>query len=334
MRSHDEREGRMTIGLGRRARRRIGLVLVGALAVAALLSTGTALGGGAQSCGTVVLNENSWTGSSSNVYVAKYVLEKRLKCSVKVSTITEGLPSFQAMADGKIDVVLEDWDNTLTPSNQKYLKDGSVRLAGKLGITGVIGWYIPQYLLKQYPQFKTWKGLKGKESVFKSPESGSQGMFLGGDPSYVQKDRALIEELGLNLKHVVAGAEPAQVARWTQLYKQRKPVLFYWYDPQYLNATYKLQRITLPKRFKKCVDDEKQPGNHACEYPSYGLDKLMSKKFATSGSPAVKFIKKFQWTSADQNTVSNFIAGKKMKPDKAAEAWVKKNAKKVNAWLK
>ena len=53
----------------------------------------------------------------------------------------------------------------------------------------MIGWYIPRYLLKQYPQFKTWKGLKGKENVFKSPESGSQGMFLGGDPSYVQKDR-------------------------------------------------------------------------------------------------------------------------------------------------
>ena len=46
----------------------------------------------------------------------------------------------------------------------------------------IINWYIPRYLLKQYPQFATWKGLKGKESVFKSPESGSQGMFLGGDP--------------------------------------------------------------------------------------------------------------------------------------------------------
>ena len=115
---------------------------------------------------------------------------------------------------------------------------------GGNGITGVIGWYIPRYLLKQYPQFATWKGLKGKESVFKSPESGSQGMFLGGDPSYVQKDKALIAGLGLNLKHVVAGAEPAQVARWSQLYKQKKPVLFYWYDPQYLNAQYDLVQVS------------------------------------------------------------------------------------------
>ena len=153
------------------------------------------------------------------------------------TNVTENQPSFQAMADGKIDVVLEDWDNLPRRRNQKYLEErlGRERRPASAS-SALIGWYIPRYLLKQYPQFATWKGLKGKESVFKSPESGSQGMFLGGDPSYVQKDKEIIAGLGLNLKHVVAGAEPAQVARWTSLYKQKKPVLFYWYTPQYLNV--------------------------------------------------------------------------------------------------
>ena len=326
----------MTNRLGGRRVRSMGLALV---AVAALtIFAASALGGGARStaCGNVVLNENAWAGSTSNVYVVKYVLEKNLGCKVKVSNITENQPSFQAMADGKIDVVLEDWDNTLTASNKKYVTSRSVVNVGGNGITGVIGWNIPRYLLEQYPQFKTWAGLKGKESVFKSPESGAQGMFLGGDPSYVQKDKAMIQGLGLNLKHVVAGAEPAQVARWSQLYKQKKPVLFYWYDPQYLNAQYDLVRMQLPARTKTCKDDEKEGGNpklYACAYPSYGLDKLVSGKFAKSGSPALAVIKKFKWTSADQNAVANLIAGKKMKPDKAAEVWVKANQAKVNKWL-
>jgi glycine betaine/proline transport system substrate-binding protein len=162
-------------------------------------------------------------------------------------------------------------------------------------------------------------------------------MFLGGDPSYVQKDRAIIEGLGLDLKHVVAGAEPAQVARWTQLYKQRKPVLFYWYDPQYLNAQYDLVRVKLPPRFKGCQDDEKKGGDpkqYACEYPSYRLDKLVSADFMKSGSPALKVVKKFKWTSKDQNFVANLISGKKMSKDKAAAVWVKANPKTVNAWVK
>src|SRR4029450_10016391 len=121
-----------------------------------------------------------------------------------------------------VDAVLEDWQH-VAQYKQYVTKQKTVVLVGSNGLTGHIGWFIPKYLLKQYPQFKSWRGLKGKETVFKSPESGSQGMFLGGDPSYVQKDRALIKELGLNLKHVVAGAEPAQVARWSQLYKQHQP---------------------------------------------------------------------------------------------------------------
>ena len=100
--------------------------------------------------------------------------------------------------------------------------------------------------MQQHPELKAWTGLKKDATLFKSPESGSQGMFLGGDPSYQQKDQTLIKALGLNLKFVSVGAEPAQVARWESLYKQKKPVLFYWYDPQYLNATYKLTQVKLP----------------------------------------------------------------------------------------
>ena len=302
-------------------------------AVAALAVVGTAGAKRTASCGTVTLNEQAWAGSTANTYVAKNVLES-IGCKVNITQITE-IPVYQAMADGKVDAVLEDWQHT-DQYKQYVTQQKTVVLVGPNGVTGVIGWYIPDYLMKQYPQFKTWKGLKGKETIFKSPESGSQGMFLGGDPSYVQKDKELIQALGLNFKFVSVGAEPAQVARWSQLYKQKKPVIFYWYDPQYLNATYKLDQVQLPKRFPGCKDDEKSGGDpkaYACAYPSYVLEKLFSKKFATSGSPAVAVLKRWKWTNADQNTVAKMIAGDHMNPDKAAQAWIKANKAKVNAWL-
>ena len=105
--------------------------------------------------------------------------------------------------------------------------------------------------MDEHPEFKTWEGLKGKEDLFKTAESGDQGMFLGGDPSYVQKDKELIEALGLNFKHVTAGAEPAQVARWSQLYKQKKPVIFYWYTPQYLNQEYDLAEVQAAAAYRR-----------------------------------------------------------------------------------
>jgi glycine betaine/proline transport system substrate-binding protein len=297
----------------------------------------TAAGGGAQQqkeCGTVTINENAWAGSTANVYIAKYVLEEELGCQVEVTKIAE-IPVFQAMADGKVDAVLEDWQHV-----DQYAtfieKQGTVVDGGPLGVEGHIGWFIPQYLMEENPEFKTWEGLKGKEEIFRTPESGSQGMFLGGDPSYVQKDKELIRALGLNFKHVTAGAEPAQVARWSQLYKQRKPVIFYWYTPQFLNQQYELAEVKLPPRKPGCKDDAKSGGNleqYRCAYDVTIIKKVFSKEFAESGSPAYDVLRKMKLTNEDQEEVAKAIAGDKVDPDEAAKRWVEANQDKVQQWL-
>ena len=118
-------------------------------------------GSGAEDCGKVVLNEQAWAGSTANTYIAKSVLEDELGCQVEVTKIAE-IPVFQAMADGKVDAVLEDWQHT--DEYAKYIdKAGTVVQGGPLGVEGHIGWFIPKYLMDEHPEFKTWEGLKGKE---------------------------------------------------------------------------------------------------------------------------------------------------------------------------
>jgi glycine betaine/proline transport system substrate-binding protein len=316
-----------------RGRMLVGILGVLAAAAAAILVAVPAGAKTKASCGTVTLNEQAWAGSTANTYVAKAVLEK-LGCKVNITQIAE-IPVYQALADGKTDAVLEDWQH-VAQYKQYINKQHTAVMGGPNGVVGHIGWYIPSYLMKQYPQFKTWQGLKGKESIFKSPESGSQGMFLGGDPSYVQKDQQLIQALGLNLKFVSVGAEPAQVARWSQLYKQHKPVLFYWYTPQYLNTEYQLSEVKLPPRFPGCVDNV-TPGtptkDYRCAYDNEVLNKVFSAKFAKSGSPAYPVLKRFKWSNLDQEIVAKWIAGDHMDPDKAGQKWVAQNKAKVNAWL-
>ena len=138
------------------------------------------------------------------------------------------------------------------------------------------------------------------------------------------------------MKFVSVGAEPAQVARWSQLYKQHKAVLFYWYTPQYLNLQYKLSEVKLPKRFKGCQDDAKAGGNVAkykCAYDHIVLNKVFSAKFSKSGSPAFAMLKRFSWSNTDQEQVAKYIAGDHINPDKAAQKWIAANQAKVNKWL-
>ena len=288
----------------------------------------------AKDCGKVVLNEQAWAGSTANTYIAKAVLEDDLGCEVEITKIAE-IPVFQAMADGEVDAVLEDWQHT--DEYKKYIEEaGTVVDGGPLGVEGHIGWFIPKYLMDEHPEFATWEGLKGQEDLFKTAESGDQGMFLGGDPSYVQKDKELIKALDLNLKHVTAGAEPAQVARWTQLYKQEKPVIFYWYTPQFYNQQYDLAEVELPERTPDCKDDAKAGGDveqYKCAYDVTVIEKLFSKKFADSGSPAFDMLKKMELTNDDQEAVAKAIAGDKVDPEQAAKDWIEQNPDKVEAWL-
>jgi len=322
-------------GQATKGRRLLAVAAAGvAIAATAVLVVGTAGASTKAGCGTVTLNEQAWAGSTANTYVAKAALEKYLGCKVKITQIAE-IPVYQALAGGKTDAVLEDWQHV--DQYKQYIdQQHSVVFGGPNGVVGHIGWYIPTYLMKQYPQFKTWKGLKGKESIFKSPESGSQGMFLGGDPSYVQKDQQLIQALGLNFKFVSVGAEPAQVARWSQLYKQHKPVIFYWYTPQFLNTEYQLSEVKLPPRFKGCQDDAKTGGNvkqYKCAYDNTVIEKVFSKKFPGSGNPAYSALKKFKLTNQDQEIVAKWIAGDHMNPDKAGQKWIQQNAAKVKKWF-
>src|SRR3954471_11605187 len=297
-----------------RLRGRRGLLALGALvalvAAAVMVVGGTAGASTKPGCAPGTLNEQARAGSTANTYIAKAALEKYLGCKIKITQIAE-IPVYQALADGKTDAVLEDWQH-VDQYKQYITKQHTVVMGGPNGVVGHIGWYIPTYLMKAHPAFKTWKGLKGQESLFKSPESGSQGMFLGGDPSYVQKDEQLLDALGLDFKFVSVGAEPAQVARWSQLYKQKKPVIFYWYTPQYLNTEYQLSEVRLPARFKGCQDDAKSGGGVAqyrCAYDNTIIEKVFSAKFAKSGSPAYPVLKRWKWTNADQETVAKWIAG-------------------------
>ena len=65
----------------------------------------------------------------------------------------------------------------------------------------------------------------------------------------------------------------------------------------------------------------------------FDLDKIVSTRFAKSGSPAYDLVKNFKWTNADQNTVAKYIAVDKMTPEAAAKKWIEANPDKVKAWL-
>ncbi|MFA5919641.1 MAG: ABC transporter substrate-binding protein [Candidatus Nanopelagicaceae bacterium] len=279
-------------------------------------------------CGTVNLASNAWVGYEANLAVVAYVAKNELGCNVVIKNISEEI-SWQGFETGEVDAILENWGHDDLAA--KYITEKGVAVdLGPTGNEGIIGWYVPPFLAEKYPDILDYKNLNKYADLFKTSESGSQGAFLDGDPSYVTNDEALMKNLKLNFKVIYSGSEAALITAFRNAETQKKPVIGYFYEPQWFLSEVPLKHIALPPYTAGCDAD---PATVACDYPPYSLNKIASKKFMDSGSPAASLLKNFNWTNDDQNSVAKSITVDKMTDDQAAQKWVDANQDKVNAWL-
>jgi glycine betaine/proline transport system substrate-binding protein len=285
-------------------------------------------GGGSADCGDFNIAINPWVGYEADAAVVAYVAEKNLGCSVTKKDLKEEV-AWQGFGTGEVDVVLENWGHD--DLKKKYIDDQKTAVrVGSTGNTGTIGWYVPPWMAEKYPDITDWKNLNKYADMFKTSESGGKGQLLDGDPSFVTNDAALVKNLNLNFKVVYAGSETALIQSFRQAEKDKKPMIGYFYEPQWFMLEVKLAHVKLPEYKTGCDANAEKI---ACDYPPYDLDKIASKKFMDANGPAAQLVKNFKWTNDDQNLVAKYIAVDKMSPEDAAEKWVKDNKSKVDAWL-
>ncbi len=310
-----------------------------AVAACALLAL-TACGGGsikdagssdgAKKCDTTVnMAVNPWVGYAASAYTIGEAIQAKLGCQVVYKDLKEEV-SWQGFAKGTVDVVIEDWGHP--DLYKKYITDDKIAVdEGSQGNIGQIGWFVPPWMAKKYPDITNWENLNKYAAMFKTSESGAKGQLLDGDPSFVTIDEALIKNNNLNYKVVYAGSEAALITAFRQAEKQKKPLLGYFYEPQWFLSEVPLVKVNLPKYTNGCDAD---PKTVKCDYPKTELKKIVAKKFADSGSPAAVAIKAFKWTNDDQNVVAKYISEDKMSPADAAKKWIAANQATVDAWFK
>jgi glycine betaine/proline transport system substrate-binding protein len=282
---------------------------------------------GAGDKGDVKMMINQWVGAEANVAVAQCLLQQ-MGYKVETSTLAEE-PAWKGFDTGEIDVILENWGH---PELEKhYIQDTKLATdAGPNGVTGIIGWYVPAWMLDKYPDLADWKNLNNHVDLFKTPESGDKGQFLGSDPTFVQYDEALITNLGLNFKDVFSGSEAASITAFQNADKNKTPLIGYFYDPQWLHNEIKLTQIKLPPYTPGCDADLKKV---ACDYPPYILNKIVRTEWLNSSGDAATFIKNFKWRNEDQNEVADLITNKKMSDEDAAKQWITEHPDIWGPWM-
>ena len=298
--------------------------------------TAAASGGGGGS-EEVHLAVNPWTGSAVNANIAKAVIEKAGIGKVDLVDIDENA-MWPAIAKGDtLDGVLEIWPSGHAKDYETYItgKKGIID-GGLLGPDAKIGWYVPQFVVDQHPELATWEGFKDPKlaGLFKTAESGDEGQFLMGDPSYVSYDEQIIKNLGLPLKFVVAGSEAALITAIQNAEADQKPLLLQFWQPHWLQSKVKLAEVKLPAFTDACkASAAANDGKYACDYPTDKLMKTVSADLKSKNPKVYDFLKKMNWTSEDQNTVTTYKNADDMSMAAAAKKWVDANPTVWQSWV-
>ncbi|MFI9588745.1 ABC transporter substrate-binding protein [Nonomuraea sp. NPDC052265] len=278
--------------------------------------------------GTVNIDVHAWVGYEAQAAVLAYLLEHELGYKVSTRKMNES-DSWRDFESGKVDVIVENWGHN--DLKKEYIEQKKVALsAGLTGNKGVIGWYVPEWMAKKYPDITDYRNLNKYAPLFRTSKTGNLGQVLDGDPTFVTNDEVLIKNLGLDYKVVYSGSEDALIKAAQSAAKNRTPLLMYFYEPQWLFTRVKLVKVNLPAYAIGCDD---VPAKVACDYPPYLLDKIVSRRFAERGGKAYELVRNFTWTNDNQNAVAGDMVNGRKTAAQAARQWVEENKIVWKDWI-
>lgn len=283
---------------------------------------------------TIVLAENPWSAAALNTEVARILLQEELGYSVEIVTIGESA-QWPPIAAGDIHASLEVWPSGHADAVAEYIEEQEVvEYGGLLGPVGKIGWYIPAYLLDEYPQLATWEGLAEPEmaELFATAETGNQGQFLTGDPSWTQYEQDIIDNLGLDFSIVSAGSEEAILAALDAAYSRQDPILFYFWTPHSVHAAYDLTEVELPEYSEECYARGPE-GGIDCDYPPDELFKIFWAGLADYAPDAHTLMSNMTYTTDDQIEMIAAVELEGLTIEQAARDWIEANEDAWRQWL-
>ena len=287
----------------------------------------------------VIIAEQSWTGSAVICQVMKYTIEKKLNIPVKVTQLS-GSVAWVGMDKGDVDVFSDIWETAEIEGMKKYTEEKKSCEVVLSYPNAPQGWYIPKFVAEEHG-IRTIEDLKGKEKLF-DIDSDGKGDLWGGPTSWKMNEitSVRIRDYGLDFENL--GVEQwAWLATLKAALLKKKPVIFYYWEPEWLFSEYDLVMIKEPAYDPakwKFVQKHPEKSTITCAIQPTNVWVGMSKKMEKRLPKAYQFFKNWSIPIGEVNKLIALVTdldGKtKLSGADAAKKWVDDNPEIVNAWLK
>lgn len=266
----------------------------------------------AEQCGAVTIADMNWSSASLLAHVDKIILTEGYGCEADLVP-GDTMPTGTSMIEkGEPDIAPEMWTNSLKDVLDKAVEEGRLRYAGKsLSDGGEEGFWVPDYLVAQYPELATIEGVKQHPELFEHPEDPTKAMFMGCPAGWGCQISAgnLFEALDLadaGFELVDPGSGSGLAGAIAKAYNREEGWFGYYWAPTAVLGKYKMVKVdfgsgTDGEYFRECIAKVECEDPKASMYPESPVYSMTTEDFASKSPMAYDYISKRSVTNAMMN---------------------------------
>lgn len=271
------------------------------LAAGALVLSSVSFADGHAQCGSVTIADMNWSSASLLAHVDQIILSEGYGCDAELVP-GDTMPTGTSMIEkGEPDIAPEMWTNSLKEALDRGVSEGRLRYAGKSLVDGgEEGWWVPDYLVAEYPELATIEGIKKNAALFKHPEDPDKSMFMGCPAGWgCQISSAnLFEALDLEdsgFELVDPGSGAGLSGAIAKAYTREEAWFGYYWAPTSVLGKYKMVKVDFgaeedPDYFRECIAVADCQDPKPVTWPSSPVYTVTTEAFASKAPAAYDYI--------------------------------------------
>lgn len=295
----------------------------------------------------IVFADLEWDSALFHNRVAQFILEKGYGC--KTSTIPGGtVPMLDAMANGKVDIMMEMWIPNAKEAWEKASAAGRVQSAGVNFPDAVQGIWVPRYMIEgdpkrgiapMTPDLKSVEDLKKYAKLFRDPEEPSKGRLhncvLGWGCEEVNSKKYEVYKLGETFTNFKPGTGAALAGSLASAYKRGRPWVGFYWSPTWVLGKYDMVLLEEPEYSDACWEKlNKDKPEDACAWPIVQVDIGVNSAFAKESPQTMALLEKYETTTAMISVALSYMRGKKNRePEDAAMNFLRTRPEIWTKWV-
>lgn len=287
----------------------------------------------------VKLGALDWESGQFSTALVDLILREGYQCQTEI--VPGAVNALEnALSHNDIQIITEQWVGR-SPIIEQAVADQKVQVIGdtlKGGATQ--GWYIPDYVQQRYPTLRSVEDLTQFAFLFQDPEQPERARFLNCPTGWTCEifNSHLLRNTGLasQFNNTSPGTGATLDAEISAAYTQRKPILFYYWQPTGLMAKYPFVPLEFPPHHADCWSELLQKESQtACVsgFPSSTLAFSISTPFAQQHPELVALLEKIQFTPKQLNQAILEMTENKRNGTAQARLFLQAHPELWQSWL-